>query len=79
MPGTPGRVSLALGIHPNYAQEATAALARLRDLAPGRCQARRVVAVGETGLDYYRTYCPPDQQHASFRAHLHLARDLDRR
>jgi TatD DNase family protein len=69
---------LALGIHPNYAQEATpATLAALRDrctLGPAR---PRVVALGETGLDYYRTYCPPDQQRAAFRAHLALARDLD--
>lgn len=69
---------LALGIHPNYAQEATeAGLAALRARCLPGPDRPRVVAIGETGLDYYRTYCPFDQQRASFRAHLALARDLD--
>jgi TatD DNase family protein len=72
-------VFLALGVHPNYAQEATPeALDRLRALCAGTVPGvPRVVAVGETGLDYYRTFCPPEVQRESFRAHLRLARDLD--
>jgi TatD DNase family protein len=34
------------------------------------------VAVGETGLDYYRDYSPFDAQRDAFRAHLRLADDL---
>ena len=70
---------LALGIHPNSAQEATpAALDRLAALCSGQVpDVPRVVAVGETGLDYYRTWCPPEVQRAAFRAHLRLARRLD--
>src|SRR5439155_9382664 len=36
-----------------------------------------VVAIGETGLDYYREYVPHEAQRDSFRAHLDLARQLD--
>lgn len=35
----------------------------------------RVVAVGETGLDYYRMMSPPDDQRKAFRAHCGLARE----
>lgn len=36
----------------------------------------RVVAVGETGLDYYWDYSPPEAQQASFRRHIDLAKRL---
>jgi TatD DNase family protein len=36
----------------------------------------KAVAVGETGLDYYRDYAPPEQQRTAFRAQLALARRL---
>jgi TatD DNase family protein len=36
----------------------------------------RVVAVGETGLDYYWDYAPPQAQQASFRRHIDLATRL---
>ena len=35
----------------------------------------RAVAVGETGLDYFRDYAPPDAQQQLFAAQLALARD----
>lgn len=62
-----------VGVHPNYLAEAPADwLARLCDLAG----AARVVGIGETGLDHYRTYTPPEQQRQGFLAHLALAADL---
>jgi TatD DNase family protein len=78
----PGQgIYVALGIHPNSAYEADEAT--LADLA-ARCRAwqtdptmPRVVGLGETGLDYYRDWATPEQQRASFRAQLRLARDLD--
>lgn len=35
----------------------------------------KVVAVGETGLDFYRDYAPRDVQEDAFRAHIRLARE----
>lgn len=64
----------ALGIHPNSADQTTEGT--LAELS-GLCKMHSVVAVGETGLDYYREYVPHDRQRESFRAHLNLARELD--
>ncbi len=36
----------------------------------------RVVAVGETGLDYYWDYSPPADQQSSFRRHIDLAKRI---
>jgi TatD DNase family protein len=35
----------------------------------------RVVAVGETGLDYYRKLSPPEDQHRALRSHVALSRE----
>src|SRR5436305_7502583 len=37
---------------------------------------RRVRAIGETGLDYYRDYAPRDDQRRAFEAQIDLARTL---
>jgi TatD DNase family protein len=70
-------VYAALGVHPNSADQGTdEAYARLVTLCkePGE---KRVVALGETGLDFYREYVSHDRQREAFRAHLDLARQLD--
>jgi len=71
----------AIGIHPNSSDQANPQT--LGELAE-RCvaagegpDALRVVALGETGLDFYRDYVPRDVQRAAFRAQLDLARQLD--
>jgi TatD DNase family protein len=72
----------AVGIHPNEAP----ALAAGGDLDDGLAEIERLArssprvrAIGETGLDYYRTgEAGRDAQHASFRAHIALAKSLDR-
>ncbi|UTI63452.1 TatD family hydrolase [Paraconexibacter antarcticus] len=68
-------VFAAVGRHPNNAQGfGDAELADLRELA----QHPRCRAIGETGLDDFRDYCPrPDQEHA-FRAQIELAREVGR-
>jgi TatD DNase family protein len=65
-------VYAALGIHPHEAASFDAGeLIELRALL-GR---PRVVAVGETGLDYFRDYAPADAQQRLFDAQLALARE----
>jgi TatD DNase family protein len=62
-----------VGIHPNSAATASAAdFAAIADLA----LEPEVVAIGETGLDYYRKHTPPDRQRAALAWHLRLAEDL---
>jgi len=66
-------VSAILGIHPHEAGTATAGdLARLRELLAHP----RAVAVGETGLDWFRDYAPRDDQRRIFAAQLELAAEL---
>jgi TatD DNase family protein len=64
-------VDAAAGIHPHTAADATVAdwetVTRL-------CGYPRVVAVGETGLDYDRGFSPRDNQLDNLRRHFRLAR-----
>lgn len=66
-------VHAAVGIHPHNAIEATdGVLERLGTLAT----AGEVVAIGETGLDYFHDHSPRIRQEESLRAHLRLAKEL---
>ena len=61
----------AVGVHPNSATEwDAAALADISEML----DAPEVVAVGESGLDFYRDHAEPEQQHVAFRAHISLAK-----
>lgn len=64
-------VYAAVGVHPNDAMEATPQVMRVIDQL---AQERDCVAVGETGLDYYRDYTTPERQAVTFRAHIGLAK-----
>ena len=67
------RIFATVGVHPHHASTTDdAALALLRDLAgrPG------VVAIGETGLDYYYDNSPRRAQRESFARHVALAHAL---
>lgn len=73
--GQPGLYSTA-GVHPHGAQEATdlAQLTlRLRELAAQP----KVVAIGETGLDFNRDFSPRKIQEQVFNAQLELACELN--
>ena len=62
-----------LGIHPHEAGTATADdLAALRELL----HHPKAIAVGETGLDWFRDYAPRDDQRRLFTAELELASEL---
>lgn len=66
-------VYAAVGVHPNsasgFSEEDAWALYELG-------QHPRCVAIGETGLDYFRDHAPHDQQAAAFRAQIDIARRL---
>jgi len=66
-------VFASLGVHPHEAAGPDAArLAELRELLDDP----KSVAVGETGLDYFRDYAPRDAQRRLFDAQLQLAAEL---
>jgi TatD DNase family protein len=66
------QVLAAVGRHPNEARGFDDAdLAELRSLAAHE----RCVAIGETGLDFYRDSAPPEDQLRAFSAHIGLARE----
>lgn len=62
-----------IGVHPNHSQDYHSHVEReLRTLA----SEPKVVAVGETGLDYFRGASSRDRQRLVFRRQLELAADL---
>lgn len=66
------QVYAAIGRHPNAAKGFNGAdLAELRALAAHE----RCVAIGETGLDFYREGAPREDQERAFAAQIELARD----
>lgn len=69
------RVYAAVGVHPNsadlWSEQAHAELSRLLG-------SDRVVAVGESGLDFYRDHVGPEQQEIAFREHIALAKRTDK-
>jgi TatD DNase family protein len=66
-------VYAAVGHHPNEATGfGDSDYAALEQLA----RHPRCVAIGETGLDYYREYAPHDDQARAFRAQIEIAREV---
>ncbi|RSN47881.1 DNAase [Amycolatopsis sp. WAC 04197] len=67
------RVWAAVAIHPTRTKEfGEAEKSEVESLA----KESRVVAVGETGLDYYWDYSPHDAQQDAFRWHIDLAKRI---
>ena len=66
-------VYAAVGRHPNSAEGFDdAVLEDLRSLA----EHERCLAIGETGLDYFRDYAPRADQERAFAAQIELAREV---
>ena len=61
------------GVHPHQAKLATDAT---YDEIRGLARERRVVAIGEVGLDFHYDYSPRDTQREVFRRQVRLARDV---
>ena len=67
-------VSCSVGIHPHEAGvEPAMDVGKLMDLA----KHPKVVAFGETGLDFYYEHSPREDQERSFRVHIAAAREAD--
>ncbi|MBE0429783.1 MAG: TatD family hydrolase [Thermoleophilia bacterium] len=65
-------VSAAVGMHPHDASSLDSrTIAELKSLAA----APEVVAIGETGLDYYRDRSPRDRQQEAFKRQIGLAHE----
>ena len=64
----------AVGIHPHDAKDLTAGtLTELKELA----QSEKVVAIGETGLDFHYNLSPQPDQKQAFAAQLKIAKELN--
>ncbi len=80
LPAWPGVLEIAqnhanlyatVGVHPDYIDTPEPSVADLVRLA----QADKVMAIGETGLDYYRLEGNLDWQRERFRTHIRAARE----
>lgn len=69
------RVRVAAGIHPHEAGRATEADCVAIEAIAAEPE---VVAIGETGLDFYRDWAPRDRQDRLFRQTIGLARNLNK-
>ena len=65
-----GHVFASVGVHPNETEGREPSVDGLVDLAKDE----RVVAIGETGLDYYRSQGDMGWQQERFRRHIHAAK-----
>lgn len=68
------QVSASVGVHPNVTGGADPSVEELVAMA----KAPEIVAIGETGLDYYRSEGNLDWQRARFRRHIQAARQINK-
>lgn len=64
-----------LGVHPHHANELTPEI--LEEFTQLVRKEKKIVALGEMGLDYFRNLQPHDIQQQAFSAQLKLAKELD--
>lgn len=69
-----GNLYASVGVHPDHEMDAEPGQAQLEQLA----QHPRVVAVGETGLDYFRLKGDLEWQRERFRTHIRAARAVNK-
>ena len=68
--GQHSNIYASVGVHPDYEDTPEPSVERLCELA----RQPKVVAIGETGLDYYRLSGDLEWQRARFRTHIRAAR-----
>jgi TatD DNase family protein len=68
--GQAGNLFASVGVHPDYTETPEPTVEQLVELA----RHPKVVAIGETGLDYYRLAEPLEWQRDRFRVHIRAAR-----
>ena len=61
----------SVGVHPDQGEESSPAVSDLVE----RADHPKIVAIGETGLDYYRQTSDPEWQRTRFRTHIRAARE----
>jgi TatD DNase family protein len=66
------QVSASVGVHPDGGDVEEPEVERLAELAQGE----RIVAIGETGLDYFRSEGDVEWQRERFRRHIRAAREV---
>ncbi len=64
----------SVGVHPDYEDEVEPTAAELADLA----KHPKVIAIGETGLDYFRLQGDLEWQRERFRQHIRAARQANK-
>jgi TatD DNase family protein len=67
-------VYASVGVHPNDSKDDPVSVAQLVQLA----QHPKVIAIGETGLDYYRSTGDLEWQRNAFRVHIQAARETQK-
>ncbi|MBN2588626.1 MAG: TatD family hydrolase [Sedimentisphaerales bacterium] len=64
----------AIGVHPHYADQLNGEIVtELKQLAANE----KVIAIGETGLDFHYNLSKKSEQRRTFEAHLHIAREMN--
>ena len=69
-------ISASVGVHPNTPLEVTEEPSV--DTLAALAENPKIVAIGETGLDYYRTSCDADRQRERFARHIRTARCVEK-
>lgn len=65
-------ISLSVGVHPNVQEGKDPSAEELIELGSDE----KIIAIGETGLDYFRSEGDLEWQHQRFKNHIQAAKDL---